>query len=547
MGGGGLAATVVGVVAYSKLIRGRQMTAVQCKESDGGGLTAKKSIVGNTNDDSKDFGEDDDGSVRANLPNFTLKEVAAHCTEEKGIWITFRNGVYDVTEFVDGHPGGREKIMLAAGRPVDAYWEVYGVHLTKEVEEILEGMRIGNLTPEDRQSKATASKKGEGPYANDPVRSPILTVNTPEPFNAETPPSLLTDNFLTPQDIFFVRNHLPVPDIDPKTHVLEVSGHGGGASKKKSIKLSLDDLKTKFPKHTIVATIQCAGNRRSELARVKPVKGLPWGSGAISTAEWSGARLRDVLIHAGFKEENFPNVEHVHLEGVDSNPLTGECYGASIPIEKAMSLKGDCILAYEMNGAPLSRDHGYPIRAIVPGTVGARNVKWLKRIATSPEEYQGFWQQRDYKGFSPSVDWNNVDFSQAPAIQELPVQSTITSHQNGSQLPLGSQEVALRGYAWSGGGRGIARIDVSADGGSTWHVASPVVGTGQHQRRAWAWTLWEVTVPIPESHRGGGELELCCKAVDVSYNVQPDTANPIWNLRGVLSNAWHRVRVKVPS
>lgn len=196
-----------------------------------------------------------------------------------------------------------------------------------------------------------------------------------------------------------------------------------------------------------------------------------------------------------------------------------------------------------MNGSEIPLDHGYPVRAIVPGIVGARNVKWLGRIVASREEYGGFWQQLDYKGFSPSVNWDTVDFSSAPAIQELPVQSLICYPQSGSSIPEGEEDLTLRGIAWSGGGRAIIRVDVSVDGGQSWHTAELTEGTQQRRGRAWAWTFWEATVPLPPHE---GELEVCCKAVDLSYNVQPDTSAPIWNLRGCLSNAWHRIHITVP-
>ena len=483
------------------------------------------------------------GEVVPGLPEYTLAEIKKRSGGEEGggrVWVTYGHGVYDITDFLSLHPGGAEKISLAAGSALEPYWAVFANHNTEEVREILEELRIGNITPAERNKVIQQGPPNSGPYASDPQRSPVLKVNTQTPFNAETPSVLLAENFATPNDIFYVRNHLPVPRVNPESYRLEVKGEGV----KTPLSLSLEDLKTEFPRHTVTATIQCAGNRRVELNRVKSVRGIPWTGGAIGTAEWSGARLRDVLLHAGVREDK---IEHVHLEGLDNNPLTGERYGGSIPASKALSPSGDCLLAYEMNGVDIPPDHGYPVRAIVPGVVGARNVKWLASVVASKDEYSGFWQKNDYKGFSPSTDWNNVDFSTAPAIQELPVTSFITSPADESILTESSgetSEVTLRGIAWSGGGRGVVRVDVSADGGSSWHTAEIIAGADQPYNRAWAWVLWETSVPLPESREG--RVELVCKAVDRSYNVQPESTGPIWNLRGCLSNAWHRIHVHIP-
>ena len=479
--------------------------------------------------------QDDKASLECcDLPSYSQAEISAHKGVETGVWVTYRNGVYDITEFLPQHPGGTEKLLLAAGAAVDPYWQVFAQHNSEQVLEILEEYRIGNIAEADHHLVSHSSE--EGPYTKDPVRSPILKVNTNEPFNAETPTVLLAEHFMTPNDIFFVRNHLPVPEVDAKDYRLEVTGSG-----LEHISLTLEDLKSKFSQYTVTATIQCAGNRREELGRVKEVRGISWTGGAIGNATWTGVRLRDVLEHAGLNQDEEGQVKHIHLEGLDQNPLTGECYGASIPIEKALSATGDCLLVHTMNGETLSRDHGYPIRALVPGTVGARNVKWLCKIVASEEEYGGQWQQRDYKGFSPSVDWSNVNFTKSPAIQELPVTSIICSPKDGAVMSMEDQVVTLHGIAWSGGGREIVRVDVSADGGKSWLEAELKEGRSQRRGRAWAWTTWTATVPVTVVTTD--TQELCCKAVDSSYNVQPDTAGPIWNLRGCLSNAWHRITI----
>ena len=179
---------------------------------------------------------------------------------------------------------------------------------------MLESYRIGNLKEEDAASMRESLKDSDDPFANAPKRHPALLVNQAKPFNAETPLSIITDSFLTPADLFFVRSHLPIPDIKPEEYELEVGGVGC-----KDITLSLEDLK-KLPKHKIVSGLQCGGNRRLEMKTRKNLKGLDWRGGAIGNAEWAGARLVDVLEAAGFSEEKSPEARHVIFEGLDMEP-----------------------------------------------------------------------------------------------------------------------------------------------------------------------------------------------------------------------------------
>lgn len=473
------------------------------------------------------------------LPIISQEEVTRHRSLKDGVWVTYQGGVYDITEFVSMHPGG-EKIMMAAGGAIEPFWSLYAVHNQEHVLEILSAYKVGELNAEDLKKQYTF--KSSDPYSSDPERHPVLRANSLKPFNAEPPPEILSDSYITPTAFFFKRNHLPVPQVDPDLYRLHVEGLPRG-----ELTLSLEELKTRFPKHTITATLQCAGNRRSEMNKARQVKGLNWGVGAIGNATWSGAKLRDVLLAAGYGPDVAQWARHVHFEGLDKE-ITGSAYGASIPINKAVSEEGDVLLAYEMNGKAIPADHGFPIRVVVPGVVGARSVKWLGKIVVSAEESSSHWQQKDYKGFSPGIDWDTVDYKSAPAIQELPVQSAITTPAEGSVIDRSEELLTVKGYAWSGGGREVIRVDVSLDGGKTWKVAklkskdkegdqtSPPLG------RAWPWKLWEITVPLPPEAQ---ELELICKAVDNSYNTQPDTFGPIWNVRGLLSNAWHRVKVKI--
>ena len=465
---------------------------------------------------------------------YSKEEISKHKSKDTGIWVTYQHNVYDITEFVEGHPGGPSKIMLAAGGAVEPYWDMYAIHKKAEVLEILEEYRIGEIKIEDRLEP---KEKKEGPFAHEPTRHPALIANSQQPFNAETPPELAMDSFITPNELFFVRNHLPVPVIDEKDFSLDVQIEG-----MKGIRLSLQDLKTKFKAHKVTSALQCAGNRRSQMNEVKPVRGLNWTSTAISNAQWEGVLLRDVLQYAGVDvSDPDGEIRHIQFEGLDVDP-TKAPYAASISATKAFDPRGDVLLAYSMNGKPLPRDHGYPLRVVAPGIVGARNVKWLCKIVASKDESPGHWQQNDYKGFSPNIDWHNVDFKSAPAIQELPVVSGICSPRNGNTVHESEEFVTVQGYAYSGGGRGIVRVDVSGDAGKTWHTAT-LTQADQQLDRMWSWTQWSVEVPIPETHNGS--VEVCCKAVDSSYNTQPENVGPIWNLRGVLNNSWHRINLSV--
>jgi len=423
--------------------------------------------------------------------------------------------------------------MLAAGKAVDPFWRVYQQHLSRgNATKLLERMQIGILDPAD----VVAAKPGDDddPYASDPERHPGLVFHNVKPCNAELPPDLILDNWITPNAFWFIRHHHPVPVLDATSTRIDIKGLGV-----KHLTLDLNDLIHRFTSAEVVCTIQCGGNRRGEFDKLEETSGISWGPGAMSTARFKGALLRDVLIFGGLltpQTAERDGVKHIVFEGADGME-------ASIPVHKALSPYVDVLLAYEMNGEPLPTEHGAPVRAVVPGTVGVRNVKWIKGIRASAGEAEGPWQRGiAYKGFSPAVksleDFDEEAIAQILSIQEQPVTSVILEPSEGSTSEL--DEVTVRGFAWSGGGRGIARVDVSADGGKTWRTAELKEGSEQEPHKAWAWTFWEADMPLPEV----GEFELCCKASDASYNTQPERPESIWNLRGLNNNSWSRVRIR---
>lgn len=473
-------------------------------------------------------------SCEEKYPIISRHEVSKHASRDTGVWVTYKDGVYDITEFIINHPGGTDKIMLAAGKAIDPFWRIYQQHEGRQnATELLSKMQIGRLDPSDLPPPVSS----EDPYASDPDRHPGLLFHNTKPCNAELPPELALDSWITPNALWFIRHHHPVPMIDDKQYRLFVEGLGT-----KAISLDMEDLRTRFVPYEVTCTIQCGGNRRGEMNTVEKTSGIPWGSGAMSTATWKGALLRDVLTFSGLMtpySAERDGVRHVIFEAVDGMQ-------ASIPIDKALSPYGDVVLAYEMNGEPLPPEHGFPVRLVVPGHVGVRNVKWVARLRTSCEEAAGPWQRGiAYKGFSPSVKslagFDEAAIEKIQSIQEQPVTSMIISPKEGALEEF--DEVTVRGIAWSGGGRGIIRVDVSADGGKNWTTAELQEGADQHPTRAWAWTFWEAEVPMPEGSKAGDKIELCCKATDSAYNTQPEDPAHIWNLRGLNNNSWSKVHV----
>lgn len=283
------------------------------------------------------------------------------------------------------------------------------------------------------------------------------------------------------------------------------------------------------------------------MSKTRPVKGVGWDVAAIGNAVWGGAKLADVLELVGIPKcsrVTLSGQKHVEFVSIDKcKEENGGPYKASIPLIQATNPESDVLLAYEMNGETLNRDHGYPLRVIVPGVIGARSVKWLDSINISVEECQGFFTQKDYKMFPPSVDWNNISWPTRRPQMDFPVQSAICSLEDVNLVKPG--KITIKGYATSGGGRGIERVDVSIDGGKTWVEASksqkpgaPYISDDENSDK-WAWVLFEAEADIPQN------TEIVAKAVDVAGNVQPENVEVIWNLRGILNTSWHRVQVKI--
>ena len=356
-------------------------------------------------------------------------------------------------------------------------------------------------------------------------KHPSIIVHTEDPLNAEPPLARLGRSFLTPRDLFYARNHAPMPEVDLELYRLVISGLVD-----KPLELSLDEVRS-FQKSEVTAVLQCAGNRREELMEVAPLPGeTPWRAGAVGNARWAGTPLREILLSAGVEDE----ARHVAFVGLDEveGSEGGFNYGGSIPLQK--SLSPEVLLAYEMNGEPLATEHGAPLRVVVPGYIGARSVKWVSRIELRREPSDNHYQAREYKLLPPDAEAGTADPSVEFALGETPVNAVICEPGESESLRAGSVEI--RGYAASGGSRLIERVDVSADGGESWVQAFLT----RAEDKPWAWSLWSVNLDL-----GRGSHEVVVRAFDSSASSQPATAAELWNPGGYANNSWHRVKVSV--
>lgn len=347
-------------------------------------------------------------------------------------------------------------------------------------------------------------------------------VHDPAGLNTATWP-LPPDQLITPAEQFFTRSHAPVPEIDVDSWRLVVDGLVERPSS-----FSLGDLAREFPLVHIRATLVCAGLRRNEFLALGELPGeLPWGPEAVSTGHWSGFRLSDLLRAAGLD----PLANHVEFQGLDQVERQGEQFGFGGSITRAKALSPEVILATELNGKPLAPEHGYPMRVVVPGWIGARSVKWLGRITLRKYPSPNYFQSQAYR-LQPIVNPENPrDVSGGTALTEIPLNAVIIHPAPGGVLPAG--RVEMFGWAMGSGGRAVTGVEVSCDGGHDWVPAS-ITRNGS----AWSWSLWKASVDLPP-----GRHTLIVRATDGVGAQQPSSVNDTWNVKGYNNNAWYRTTV----
>lgn len=332
------------------------------------------------------------------------------------------------------------------------------------------------------------------------------------------PPVDLLDSWLTPVELFFVRHHLPQPKVDLTQWRLVVTGEV-----KRPFELTFADLKG-MASASVVNTMECAGNGRA--LYTTPAPGIQWMRGAVGNAEFAGPRLAEVLRRAGVKS----SARHVAFNGLDAAHGDVHDFIRSIPIEKAMD--PDTLLATHMNGESLTIEHGFPVRAIVPGWIGAASVKWLTEIRVLDREFDGPFMNPGYRYPTRRIlPGETLDPRDTAAMTTLPVKSIIWRPVDGARCRPGS--VLVQGAAWAGEAQ-IAQVEISTDQGRTWQKA--LLG---ENRAKYAWRLWEY---IWNPH-APGSYTILSRATDTAGRIQP--AQAVQNPSGFLWNAIDRVRIDV--
>lgn len=333
---------------------------------------------------------------------------------------------------------------------------------------------------------------------NNPPAADGLIVREQNPLNLEMPFSRV-DNFITPNESFYVRCHFPIPEIETADWRLRIEGEV-----ESPLELRYDDLLAMEPQ-TIAATLECAGNNRIFLE--PKAKGVQWGLGAVGNASWKGVLLSSVLKKAGVKAD----AVEVILEGADEGevdktptPSGKISFSRSLPVAKAMS---GVLLAYEMNGEKLSPTHGFPLRAIVPGWYAMAAIKWLRRIIVTNKPFNGFYQSLDYSYWDRSGPLPTL-----VPLTSMEVKAEIARPEAGEKIPA-NQPYRIRGAAWSGAGE-IAKVEISVDGGKSWQDADL---SGESVKNAWR--LWEFRWQPSTT----GAHMIVARATDSRGRTQPST------------------------
>lgn len=441
-------------------------------------------------------------------------------------------------------------------------------------------------TPPDSQSESSASDKAdddsiqEGGDVNFPLppksaaptevleidkktpdswlpRDPrLIRLTGVHPFNVEAPLSdLYNEGFLTSPELFYVRNHGHVPQVEDDAipnWTFSIEG-----MVENPITMTLTDLLEQYEQHTYPITLVCAGNRRKEQNVVRKTKGFSWGAAGVSTALWTGVVLGDVLRKAKPKR----GAKYVCMEGADKLP--NGYYGTSVKLNWAMDENKGMMLAHKMNGEMLRPDHGKPLRVVIPGQIGGRSVKWLKKLIITAEPSDNWYHIYDNRVLptmvSPEESANNPKWwiDERYAIYDLSTNSALAYPAHEEQLGLvgAPDKYRVKGYAYGGGGRRVTRVEISLDKGKTWRLANIDYAEDRYREASprklyggtvdldwreasFCWCFWNLDIAVSEL---ADSKDILVRAMDESMNLQP--RDMYWSVLGMMNNPWYRVTI----
>lgn len=384
----------------------------------------------------------------------------------------------------------------------------------------------------------------------------LIRLTGVHPFNVEAPLSALyNEGFLTSPELFYVRNHGHVPQVhDEDIPDWEFTVEG---MVEQPLKLTLKDLLEQYEQKTYPITLVCAGNRRKEQNVVRKTKGFSWGAAGVSTALWTGVIMGDLLKAAKPKR----GAKYLCMEGADKLP--NGYYGTSVKLNWAMDPNRGMLVAHRMNGEMLTPDHGKPLRCVIPGQIGGRSVKWLKRLIVTAEPSDNWYHIYDNRVLptmvSPEESANAPDTwkDERYAIYDLSTNSATAYPAHEEQLCLvgAPANYNVKGYAYGGGGRRITRVEISLDKGKTWRLANIDYGEDRYREAGtrelfggtldlewrescFCWCFWNLDIAVMEL---ADAQDIFVRAMDESMNIQP--RDMYWSVLGMMNNPWFRVTI----
>ncbi|KAF2193085.1 nitrate reductase [Zopfia rhizophila CBS 207.26] len=384
----------------------------------------------------------------------------------------------------------------------------------------------------------------------------LIRLTGTHPFNVEAPLSeLFNEGFLTSPELFYVRNHGAVPivrDEDIPNWEFTVEG-----LVENSLTITLKELWSEYENVTYPITLVCAGNRRKEQNIVRKSKGFSWGPAGVSTALFTGVVMSDVIKRA----KPLRRAKYVCMEGADKLP--NGYYGTSVKLNWVMDPNRGIMLAHKMNGEMLRPDHGQPLRAVIPGQIGGRSVKWLKKLIVTAEPSDNWYHIYDNRVLPTMVDpdesaknpawWRDERY----AIYDLSPNSAIAYPAHDEQLAIKDtpENYTVKGYAYSGGGRRITRVEISIDKGKSWKLSNIDYAEDKYREfedrqlfgsrldmewreTCFCWCFWNLDIPVKELQDA---KDILVRAMDESMNMQP--RDMYWSVLGMMNNPWYRIAI----